>query len=237
MKLIADTHTHTVACDHAYSTVDDNARIAAERGLKYLAVTEHAPNLPGAPGTAFFWNLPILPVEIDGVKILKGVELNILDTNGTIDLDINIVKNLDWVIASFHYPTFAPATSKEHTKAWLNIAENPDIDVIGHCGDSRFIFDFPKVIKAFKDNNKIVEINTNSFPTRPGSKENCREIARLCAEYGVNVVINSDAHYCKNIGSCAAAIEMLEEIKFPEELIINTDVARFEKALAAIKLK
>ena len=58
MQIIAETHSHTVACDHAYSTIYENVCQAARVGLKFLCVTEHGPAMPGAPGEMSFGNMP-----------------------------------------------------------------------------------------------------------------------------------------------------------------------------------
>ena len=50
MKYILDTHTHTLASGHAYSTIDEMIQAAADKGLKLYALTEHAPAMPGSCG-------------------------------------------------------------------------------------------------------------------------------------------------------------------------------------------
>ena len=109
MKIIADTHTHTVASGHAYSTITENARAARERGLRFLCMTDHAPKLLGAPTEVFFGAMMnILPPEIEGVHILRGVEVNILDREGNLDLKPRILAGLEWVIASMHNIVYEP---------------------------------------------------------------------------------------------------------------------------------
>lgn len=227
MNLIADTHTHTLACDHAYSTLTENAAAAAAKGLRFLCSTEHAPQLPGAPQLLHFKNLKELPAQLEGVTILKGAEVNILNREGALDLPQDALARLDWVIASFHVVTCPPLTVADTTAAWLAIAENPDVDVIGHCGDGRFAFDHGTVIKSFAKHGKIVEINAHSYKVRPGSAENCPRIARLCAQEGVRVVVSSDAHFHDAVGRVERSLDLLREIDFPEELILNLDYDRF----------
>ena len=77
MKLIADTHTHTLASTHAYSTVLENAKFASEAGLAYLGITDHAPSMTDAPHWWHFENLRVLPDELYGVKLLKGIEADL----------------------------------------------------------------------------------------------------------------------------------------------------------------
>ena len=227
MKIIADTHTHTLACSHAYSTLQENIAAAKAKGLKFIANTEHAPAIPGAP---IAWNISkqhMIPDVVDGIVVLKGCEVNIMDYTGKLDLTEKVLGRLDWVIASYHTVCCPPATVPEHTAGWLAVAQNPLVDVIGHCGDDRYAFDHERVIRAFAQNGKIVEINSHSFHARAGSAENCRQIALLCKQYRVPVVVSSDAHFSTMVGQVEASVAMLEEIDFPQELILNADYDRF----------
>ena len=231
MNIIADTHTHTIASSHAYSTVLENAKEASRKGLRYLAVTDHGVAMPDAPHIWHFSNLKTLPDEIEGVRILKGVEANVLDTAGHLDIPNGLLKKLDWVIVSFHEPTFPPSSEEDHTKAWLQVAKNPYVDCIGHAGDNRFRFDFERVIPVFKEYHKVVEINAHSFVARVGALKNCRIIAELCKRYEVPVVLSSDAHFAYEIGFIENSVKLLQEIDFPEHLILNSDQERLETFL------
>ncbi|MEG2429286.1 MAG: PHP domain-containing protein, partial [Oscillospiraceae bacterium] len=168
MKIIADTHTHTLASTHAYSTILENAKFAKETGMVYLAMTDHAPSLTDAPHLWHFHNLRVLPEEIYGVKILKGCEVNILNKNGDLDMDFSDehCDLLNWIVTSFHSPTCEPMSVQDTTNAYLNIAKNPRVDVIGHSGTASYEYDYETAIKAFRDNNKLVEINEASFNIR-----------------------------------------------------------------------
>lgn len=236
MKIIADTHTHSLATDHAYSTIHENSVYASEIGLKILCMTEHTPLMPGGPTELHFITLKKIPRRLNGVFMVRGAEVNIMNIDGEVDLPNNILENLEWVIGSLHTPVYKPADKDTHTQTWLNIAKNPHIDVIGHCGDGRYDFDHDVVIKAFAEYGKIVEINSHSFDdgVRQGSNQNCPEIAKKCAEYGVPIVISSDAHFYTEIADFGKAIDMLKEIDFPEELVLNADYDRFMKTLNKI---
>lgn len=228
MSIIAETHSHTVACSHAYSTVTENARAAAQKGLRFLCVTEHGPKMPDGPYDWFFKNLPeAVPDLLEGVVILKGAEADIMDFDGRLDIAAKDLEKLDWVLASYHTVCLEPGTKEENTRGWLAVAENPLVDVIGHCGDARYDFDFDTVCGAFAEHGKIVEINAHSFQCRPGSRQRCREIALCCKKYRVPVVCSSDAHFWAQIGESQEAVEMLREIGYPEDLILNGDFDRF----------
>ena len=235
MKIIADTHTHTVACGHAYSTIQENLAEAKRKGLRFLATTEHTGIMPGAPHSSFFVCMnSVLPHEHDGVYLVNGCEANVLDETGAVDIKDSVLDELDWVIASFHKIVTEPMDYDRHTAAWLAIAKNPHIDVIGHCGEERFRFDYERVIKEFAANGKIVEINASSAQNRPTSRGNCTEIARLCAKHGVPLVLSSDAHFASYVGEVKMAIKIVEDAGVPEELILNADEKRFAKRLTQI---
>ena len=86
MKFTADTHSHTLASGHAYSTIKEMAAAAEARGLKALAITEHAPKMPGTCGLFYFQNMDVVPRTCGNVRLLMGAEVNIMDPDGTIDL-------------------------------------------------------------------------------------------------------------------------------------------------------
>lgn len=233
MKIIADTHTHTVMSGHAHSTLLENVAEAKKKDLKFLAVTDHTGIMPGAPHESYFvcmWST--IPDQYDGIYLLRGCEANILDENGTLDISESVLSQLEWVIASIHSYLTKPMDIERHTKLWLKIAENPHVDVIGHCGEENFRFDYEKVIPAFAKYGKIVEINASSFKTRPSCRKNCMEIAKLCSQYGVPLVVSSDAHFAADVGDVSIAVRLLEEAGISEALILNADENQFAQRVS-----
>ena len=114
----------------------------------------------------------------------------------------------------------------KHKKIVLFIKENKDVNCLGHVGNPRFQFDMDYIIKMCKYYNKLIEINSSSFTVRPGSAPICKEVALLCKKYGVNIVITSDAHSKYKVGDHTDAVNMLNDIDFPETLILNSDYDR-----------
>ena len=80
---------------------------------------------------------------------------------------------------------------------------------------------FDSLNKNAKKNNVIIEINNGSFVSRKGSEVQCTSIAKLCKDYGVKIVMGSDAHSCMQIGRFEKAEIILKNINMPEELIMN----------------
>ncbi|MGL5972550.1 MAG: phosphatase [Oscillospiraceae bacterium] len=224
MKIIADLHCHTIASDHAYSTVNELIDQAKKIGLKAFALTDHGPAIGDAPHKWHFSNLAEIPTYMDDLLVLKGIESNIVDYDGNIDLEESLLKKLHIVIASFHNPVIEGRNKDIITKTMLNVAKNPYVDIIGHSGTPDFSFDYEYVIKELKFNNKLVEINSNTFNIRQKSIDNCISIAKICKNLGCKIVVNSDAHSIYNLGNFDNAINMLKSIDFPEELIVNSDI-------------
>lgn len=232
MKLLIDTHTHTVASGHAYSTVVENVKCAKEKGLKMIAITDHGPSMSGGAHRYHFSNLKVIPRVLWGVEILRGVEANIMDYSGTIDLQEKRLKDMDLVIASLHESCIKPGTREENTRAFLGAMDNPYVDIIGHPGNPVYEIDVDAVIKKAKERNILIEINNSSFSvSRPGSSENCYRIAAKAKEAGVPIVVGSDAHICFDVGRFEKAQELIETIGIPEELIMNVSVEKFKNYL------
>ncbi|MDD6471916.1 MAG: PHP domain-containing protein, partial [Bacteroidales bacterium] len=99
MKTLIDVHTHTVVSGHAYSTLQEMVKAAAEKGIEILGITEHGPSIRGTCDPIYFRNMHVVPRKMYGVRLLMGCELNILDTKGTLDLDEEHYRMMDLRIA------------------------------------------------------------------------------------------------------------------------------------------
>lgn len=229
MKYILDVHTHTIVSGHAYSTLLENAKYASEIGLQLLGATEHGPAMPGAPHEWYFGNLKILPRELFGVTMLYGCEANIIDYEGNLDLPMDMQKNLDIIIASIHEPIMEANKNPDiNTGALLKVMDNPNVHILGHCGNPKFPIHEEELVKKAKEKNILIEINNSSFvSSRIGSEKNCAQIALLCKKHGVKVILNSDSHFAYRIGGFDAAIKVLKRIDMPENLIINSNKEDF----------
>lgn len=223
MKIIADLHTHTVASTHGFSTIKEIVDVSAQKGLSAVAITDHTPASTDGPHVWHFHNLhKAIPREVNGVKIIYGAESSIIDYEGNIDFPHEECAALDWVIASFHKDMLKPASFEEHTNMYLKLAENDDIDVIGHCATVVCPFDYEKCLKKFKEYGRLVEINESTILWK-NTRENYREIIRICRKYEIPVVINTDAHFCTIVGDVTESLKLAEEIGLPEKLVVNAD--------------
>lgn len=225
MNIIADLHTHTTASTHAYSTINEMVKAAADIGLYAIAITDHGMAMDGAPDVHYFRNLRIIPKELIGVRVLKGIEANIIDYNGRLDADNNLLSKLEWVVASMHTITLKGTPDVDKcTAAYLAVCDNPYVNVIGHSGSEFYKYDYETVIKRCAQTSTLVEINNASFGFRKGSEKCCRQIALLCKKHNARIVVDSDAHFFDRVGKFPSALQLLSEIDFPSELIVNSSV-------------
>ena len=231
MKYIIDIHTHTISSGHAYSTITENAYYANKKGLKMIAMTDHAPSMLGAPSKFHFNNLKIIPNKIYDVEILKGAELNIIDFNGNIDLDEYSLKKLDITLASLHTPCINPGTIEENTNAYIKACENKYITILGHPGDPRYPFYVKEVIDTCERTGTLIEINNASLRadgSRKGSEVLMKEIANECKKKSLPIILGSDAHFHTEVGDFSLCEKFLYEINFPEDLILNLSIEKFK---------
>lgn len=235
MKMVVDSHTHTIASAHAYSTVIELAKAGSENGLEVLAITDHAPALEDSSPALHFMNYHILPKELYGVKMLYGVELNILDFKGNVDLDNSLLERQDICIASFHTMCTKAGTKEENTSAYLGVMDNPFVNIIGHPEDGNIPVDFERLVKKAKERKILLEINNSSLKTayfRKNTRENMCEMLELCRKMNTPIVLGTDSHFAFTVGQFDEAIELLKEINFPEELIANTSAEKYLSLLA-----
>jgi Histidinol phosphatase and related hydrolases of the PHP family len=234
MKIVLDTHTHTIASGHGYNTIYEMAHSAKQKNLELLCITEHGMALPGTCHEYYFHNLRVVRRNQDGVELLMGAEINIIDYEGNLDMDEYVLDCLDIGIASMHIPCIKPGTKEQNTNAILGAMKNKKVSIIGHSDDGRYPLDYECIVKAAKENRVAMEINNSSLNPngfRKDARDNDIEILQLCKKYNSPITLGSDAHVADDIANYCYARELLELTQFPEELILNTSVQKFKSYL------
>ena len=230
MKDILDVHVHTTASGHAYSTFGEVIAAAKKKNLELLGIADHAPLMPGSAHNFYFLNLKAIPRDAYGIKIVKGAELNIIDYSGSTDLPAQILKRLDYAVASLHNPCIDPGSLEENTAALIGAMKNPHVVIIGHPDNPKFPADFDALAKAAKDNRVLLEVNNSSYKStgyRAGSETQAKFMLAACKKYGAAVIMGSDAHIDLEVGNHETSKKILAENNFPEELVINSSVEKF----------
>ncbi len=232
MHIEVDSHTHTIASGHAYSSLAENVAAAAARGIKLLAITEHGPAMPGGPHIWFFKNMRVIPRLMHGVGILRGIEANIVNDKGQLDIEDSLLPCLDIVLASLHEPIITPSTIQAHTNAVISAITSGKIDILAHGGNPVFPIEVDEVAKAAKAYNVLIEINNSSFTTsRPGSEKYCTALAEAVGRHGGLLTFGSDAHIACNVGGFAECTTFVTKIGFPAARILSCNREHFLRFL------
>lgn len=231
MKAKMDLHTHSIASGHyTKDTVTTLAKRAKEMGFEYLGITDHAPKMQGSASVNYFRNLRYSNRVIHDVKILYGVELNVLNVKGEIDLENDVLENLDYAIASLHKQVFKPKSEEENTLALINAMKNRYVAIIGHPDDPTFRIDVKALVESAKQTGTMLELSTVGI-----SPESYRgyglarlvEMLLLCKKNNVYITLGSDSHGTDKIGDFRNAYKLLEELDFPTNLVANYTPEKF----------
>jgi DNA polymerase (family 10) len=192
-----DLHCHTTLSD-GRNTLEEMAEAAQKRGYAYLALTDHSASHGfgnDVPADALLRRVDEVAAYNEAntgtFRLLAGSEVNVLP-DGSLDYDEEVLSRLDWVIASVH--TSFRISAKKMTDRVIAAIENPHVDCIGHLTgrliNRREPYDINvgDVVEAAAANKTFLEINGN-----PNRRDLSETHARLAADAGVQIVINTDA--------------------------------------------
>ena len=241
MRLLGDYHTHTIYSrnNHGKSTIKENAMVAKKIGLKQIAITDHGYShvFYGVKKSETNKIIEEIKQETnEELKILYGIEANILNFNGDTDIDKDKIKEMDLVLMGyhsmarkhlfngffFHYLNYFAkffGTSrwlkKKNTQAYIKAIEKYDIDVITHINTGVKV-DVVEIAKKCIERDVYIELNGKRLNI---SQKDLKELIKLNCKF----LINSDAHKDKNVGRVNKPINYAILNKIPKELIFNID--------------
>jgi putative hydrolase len=221
-SLRGDCHSHSEWSDGG-SPILEMAEAARALGREYLVLTDHSARLTVAHGLneerlrAQLEVLRELNVELAPFRILSGMEVDILE-DGSLDLDLDLLGELDVVVASVHSKLRMDET--QMTARMLAAIESPHTDILGHCtgriitgrGRPQSSFDAAAVFKACARTGTAVEINS-----RPERQDPPEDLLREAVAFGCTFAIDTDAHApgqlewlgrgCRNAVAAAVPVE------------------------------
>jgi DNA polymerase (family 10) len=195
--LKGDLHAHTTLSD-GRSSLADMAKAAQQYGYEYLAVTDHSAShgfgndVQADELLRQVERVRTLNEELDGFTVLAGTEVNI-NTDGSLDYPDDVLEELDWIVASAH--TSFRMGEEKMTSRIMAAMDHPLVDVIGHPTGRKILRREPYAVNVERlvahaaETGTFLEINAN-----PDRRDLNDVHARLAAEAGVPIVINSDAH-------------------------------------------
>jgi DNA polymerase (family 10) len=233
--LRGDLHMHTTESDGRES-LETMVRAAHDRGLEYIAITDHSKSLAMANGMdetrtlANAARIRALSKTLRGFTVLAGVECDILP-DGSMDLSDDCLAALDIVVASVH--SALQQDEAEMTARIVKAIEHPSVDIIGHLTGRMLLrrdasrVGVEKVIDAAKANGVAMEINS-----QPHRLDLCDSHARLARDRGVKLVIDTDAHEIQALGYARWGVLTARRAWLGKDDVLNTlPVDGFRRAL------
>jgi DNA polymerase (family 10) len=230
-----DLHMHTTASDGA-ATIEQMAIAARERGLKYIAITDHSKRVSMANGLdanrlrKHWEEIRRIRETISDIEILCGIECDILE-DATMDLPDDVLAEADWVIAVLHYGLKQPGD--QIMKRLMTAVTNPHVDIIGHC-TGRMIgrregadINFSELLKAAADNQVMMEINAHP------SRLDLDDIhAAAAKDLGIPIVISTDSHSVNGFEVLEYGVDQARRAGLTKDDVANTRTLKeFRKLL------
>ncbi|MGZ5333414.1 MAG: DNA polymerase/3'-5' exonuclease PolX [Solirubrobacterales bacterium] len=220
-----DLHSHTTLSD-GRNSLEEMAAAARKRGYAYLAITDHSASHGfGNDVTAKQLSERIEEVRAfnkgkRGFRLLAGSEVNI-GTDGSLDYPDELLAELDWVIASVH--TSFQISEKKMTNRVVAAIEHPHVDCIGHLTGRQILsrepyaIDVEKVAEAAARTGTMLEINGN-----PRRRDLSEHHARIAAEAGAAICVNTDAHGTDTLDNLQYGIATARRAWLSADQIANT---------------
>ena len=230
---VTDMHTHSVMSGHAFGTVREMAAEAATRGIRLLGITEHGPSIPGTVNPIYFLNFTDAPRNLYGVEMLYGSEVNVLD-GGRLDLKERYLECLDYAIAGVHGLCYEDGGIVKNTDDLIRCMAHPKVRFVSHPDNDNFALDYRALVQAAKEYDVALEVNNSSLrkpQLRPGCVENYHKMVPLCMEYGVHILVNTDAHDPGAVGDFTLARNLLAQMEVNEDLILSNDAEKMKAFL------
>ena len=221
----SDLHMHTTWSDGAHSVAEMGEALIA-RGYDYAVITDHSQYLKVANGLTperlQKQKLEILAFnEVNpNFRLLRGTEMDILP-DGTLDFDDEVMKELDFVIASIH-SSFSQPQEKIMERLY-NAVSSPYVHMIAHptgriVGQrAGYEPDVAQLIEWAAKYDKILELNAN-----PYRLDLCMEHLQMAMEKHVKIAINTDAHAIEQLRFMDIGVKYAQKAWFNKELIVNT---------------
>lgn len=222
--LKTDLHTHSIASGHALNTVYEMVREAKEKGMGLIGIVEHGPSMEGAPHKGYFWVSDQLD-ELYGVRVLLGIEANILNERGEIDLNGGLLAKQRVVISGLHSRTpYQTNNLESNTQALVSVMQNPLVKIISHPYRTDFPVDVDKVFQEAYKTQTLLEINNQVFAqqsSQEGFLETYKRLIDLSKRYGHPLIAGSDAHVAKKIGEDSSIVAAYGQIGLTPSMLLN----------------
>lgn len=229
-----DLHVHTVRSQCGTMTIGEIASTAARLGIRSVGITDHALAFSNNP-FQFHILCKRVPDEMDGVRVYKGIELNVLDTHGTVDMPMDLLPWFDYVAIGLHpLPKLLDDRGeKGNTDALIAaLRRNPWIDVINHPTQFSHALDLDRLLDEMAAQGIAFEVNDCNAYFRKSDPAVTAAMAVEAVARGVPLVANSDAHVACELGRDDSIARIFALARLDRSIAVN---AREETLLPFIE--
>ncbi|WP_245579455.1 PHP domain-containing protein [Halonatronum saccharophilum] len=246
IKVFADYHTHTLY-SHGKGSIKENIEAAISRGLKEVCISDHGPRSHGFKRLGVKEPEVLLEVKkkVEGynrvypeIEVLAGVEANIIDLEGNIDIPDYIIKELDLILVGLHLFIRPPdleffsnvicdnlvteklgfkreVIRRRNTEIIIKVLRKYNVDILTHPG-YRVNINTRRLAKVAKAEGTALEINeSHSYLSE--------EMVKVAAKEGVNFALGSDAHSPRDVGKVDKALALAKRVGLRANDIINVE--------------
>jgi putative hydrolase len=234
--LEVDLHVHSLFSACGLHTILELLEQGRRIGLKAMAITDHGTAIGGRLTSVFFERFtPPCP----DVKLYKGIEHNILDEKGTVDIAWQFMPFIDILLVGVH-PNLPPRRPKEYYTGMAIAAmeNNPFVDILTHPNDPLYPLDYRRIADKAREKGMALELNHSKVLYKRTTVEDTLALIYACKEAGCLMAVNSDTHALLELGRDDMVRPLLEKAEFPQELIVNRNAgaaAKFIEGRRALK--
>jgi putative hydrolase len=224
-----DLHIHTVASGHAHNTILEYLTMAKKLKMSAIGISEHGPFCPDVMiNEAYFRVLERLPRKVDGVLVLRGIEANIIDAKGNLDISDKLIERLDYVMAGLHeIKNVKDRGMKKNTGAVVNAIRSGRIDIITHPFFTKeFSLDIEKISNEACAHNVLLELNISCLQGRKNQKDtlpNLKKMIAIAKKWKKKIIVGSDAHNIWELGEDTPLRKIKNKIGLTDGMIINNN--------------
>ncbi len=232
--LIHDMHVHSIRSQCGTMTYGEIVARAVTLGMRSVAITDHA--------LAFHTNrfqfhilVKRFPDTVDGIRVYRGIEANVVDEAGTLDLPDELVDRFDWIALGMHpVEGCLRGRDRETTTAALLAAleRHPWIDVVVHPTQRTHDLDFDRVLPALAGHGIAMEINDCGHRYGKADPDRTADVLRRGVSAGVAVVASSDAHVFHELGEDSSIRDVFRRAQLDPALAVNADGERLRAFVA-----
>ena len=224
-----DLHVHTVYSGHAQCTIAEYTNRAKELKMKMIGFADHGQDMNGSlVNDIYLSTMRRIPKAVNGVRILRGIEANVIDKKGSLDVADKIISEgwLDYVMAAIHSESksYKDYGREENTKAMVKAIKSGKVNILSHPFYEFFPVNVEEIFKEACRQNIFLEVNLNSIRKIKSDAKimaNLKLMIQTAKRFNKKLIVGSDAHNIWDLADDSGLKKIKKEIGLTDKMIIN----------------